>query len=283
MSKAVPSRATLALVFGTLAACAGDDASGIPRDTCIVTSERPGRPDSSVEIRYDAAARRLINGESIEEFDAAGRFVKHYRGNPSSLLWTNYFDEHGAIERSVHSNGQVTTYENTYDGEQLRSVVRTLASGEPDAWIDFKYDDPNVPEVWTWKRERMVAGANGTIETTYDRELQDGRTLRVVERGGLPNVTLTWTRFYDEDLRLEALERDGFRVFGQSADGKPEIRSSWERDAQGRVRAALTDGTEEIDNPVVDGTPDYTQRFSEGCDPLQERFPGLTGEPGPRD
>lgn len=123
-------------------------------------------------------------------------------------------------------------------------------------------------------------GIDGVIDARIERTISNGRTdeVRRFFDDGEPSQAYRFTYAGD---RIDTIDRDGSRFRGDGPDGKADIRYHWVRDADDNVIEFKQDGTDSFDNPVVDGTPDYEEKFSAGCAPLLEQFPWLAHEPAP--
>ena len=82
------------------------------------------------------------------------------------------------------------------------------------------------------------------------------------------------------DGRIATLEQLG-GGWTRPVEGQPTLRQTWEWDESGRLLSFRSSGNGGSD--VISPNPvDYVETFPPGCRILEERFPWVFHEPGPR-
>jgi hypothetical protein len=251
-----------------------------PDSKCEVTESSPETPNDQPTTNiwtYDPKTRRLVTTVYEYDLDEAGRSLRVYgRQGELTLYWTNHYDSHGNVDVYLHYTSGTYNYTNTYDGDRLVSVELASPDGQSSK-TTYRYDDPTMPNVWTHRE--YDRGPDGTVNSVTDRTIENGRTAttRITDDGQLHHeYTFTW----DGD-RIDTIGRDGGYWLGDGPDGTPNISFHWVRDENDNVTEFTQDGTDSLDNPFVNGTPDYKETYSSGCAPLLKQFPWLAHEPSP--
>ena len=273
------------LATSCVAACSVEDdledtSGGLTR--CLVTVARAtlsdGMPSQHV-FSFDAAARLLVNDAytyGLDEADRPARVSGNEAGGPV-WYWTTAYDARGNVASVEHYTAGVTTYANTYEGDRLTGVDFS-GGGGPGAHIAYRYEDPSAPGIWT--RQEIDSGADGSVDAVSTRTLAGGRITSISYGDSDGAIAKVWTYVYEGD-QVTSVERDGGYWASDVPDGTVNIRYRWVRDAQGALTAFEQDGTDESDDPFVDGKPDYRETFSPGCAALLQQFPWLGHLPGP--
>lgn len=228
-----------------------------------------------------ATTRGPLPSVFVYQLDANDRLLSQEQQVDGAAQWRHVFtrdDRGNPLTFAYEFGGQVSsraTYINTYDGDRLRTT-ETLTEGGSSApsgrsFTHYEYDDRGRRVRVTYEADAGTPGQRR--ETRYNFDSQD--RLASVEQDWLRDDRSLTKLEYDAAGRLIGRTIDGGPYLG-AHDGRPEHRTTWTYDDQGRLtrwdsRGHLSDV----------GAPDdrASESFSPGCQRFQTRFPGLFGQP----
>jgi hypothetical protein len=254
-----------------------EPANGV--NVCEVTLSGASIETQTTEYGFDTQHGRLTTRIYVFDIDEAARTVA-VSGNEASGVswyWTNSFDEHGRISRLEHRDGTRLDYTNSYEGDRL-TQVELVPSGPGQGYVRTReryfYEDPNTT---LWTRLEYDRGADGSIDEAWVRTMEAGATKRAEYRiSAMNELRAVWTHS-NEGGKLISIERD--QGYWQGADGAADIRFSWKYASDGQLESFEQDGTDSLDDPHIDGVPDYSERYSRGCPQPGEVLPTFRAPP----